>query len=294
MGYPTWVGFALFNLAEEKGIFEKHGIKVNLSVIDDESQYASAMISNSIQAIAHVIDREIVNYSSGATEQAVVGIDESLGADGLIATKEIQSIADLKNKTVAVCKSSTSYFLLLTMLEKNGIDPSELTLEDLQPSDAGAAFLAGKVDAAVTWEPWLSQASQREGGHLLASSKDYPNTIVDVVCFSSKFIEENPTTVQNFVDAWYETMAYYEANPDESSEIMGKAMGISTDEFKAQMEGVHMLNQEDNQKLFDASSSDSLLSLTDRASNFWTKLKIMDKAVTSQEFVNTSFYQGSN
>jgi NitT/TauT family transport system substrate-binding protein len=83
-------------------------------------------------------------------------------------------------KTVGLDKSSTSYFFFLTAIEKAGVAEDALTIHEMGASDAGAAFVAGRLEAAVSWEPWLSKASGREGGHVLVSSKDFPRTIVDV------------------------------------------------------------------------------------------------------------------
>ena len=41
-------------------------------------------------------------------------------------------------------------------------------------ADAGAAFVAERVDAAVTWEPWLTRGRQAPHGHLLIDSSKHP------------------------------------------------------------------------------------------------------------------------
>lgn len=90
-------------------------------------------------------------------------MDQSYGGDGIIASGEIQSVKDLEGKTVGLDKASTSYFFFLAVLNKYGVDESKIEIQEMTSGDAGAAFVAGKLDAAVTWEPWLTQASQREG-----------------------------------------------------------------------------------------------------------------------------------
>jgi NitT/TauT family transport system substrate-binding protein len=42
----------------------------------------------------------------------------------------------------------------------------------MNPDDAGAAFAAGQLDVAVTWEPWITKVSGEKKGHVIFSSKD--------------------------------------------------------------------------------------------------------------------------
>ena len=56
----------------------------------------------------------------------------------------------------------------------------DVTYTNLTVPDAAAAFIAGKVDAAVIWQPWVSQI-QREGkGKVIYSSADIPGLIPDI------------------------------------------------------------------------------------------------------------------
>jgi len=50
-------------------------------------------------------------------------------------------------------------------LEKAGGPQDSLSIHEMGAFDAGAAFMAGKRDAAASREPWLSRAAGREGGH---------------------------------------------------------------------------------------------------------------------------------
>ncbi len=71
-------------------------------------------------------------------------------------------------------RSSTDYrgeFFLRALLQKNNVALTDLQVTDLQTAEAGAAFIAGKVDAAVVWEPWLTRATEQGKGRVLASTR---------------------------------------------------------------------------------------------------------------------------
>ena len=85
-------------------------------------------------------------------------MDESHGGDGIVATKDIQSIADLKGKMVAVPeRRSVASSYLNVLLKEAGLSEADIETVDLSAEDAGDAFLMREVDAAVTWEPCLTQ-----------------------------------------------------------------------------------------------------------------------------------------
>ena len=74
---------------------------------------------------------------------------------------------------------------MLTVLKKAGLTDKDV---EVVPMSAGAAFMAGKVDAAVTWEPWLSKGASANG-KVLVSTKDLPGIIVDSISFRKEVIE---------------------------------------------------------------------------------------------------------
>ena len=64
---------------------------------------------------------------------------------------------------------------------------------------AGAAFVANKVDAAVTWEPWLSRGKKTDFGHLLVDSSTTPGLITDVIIVTKDYVAKHPKEVLEFV-----------------------------------------------------------------------------------------------
>ncbi len=213
IAHATWVGYGPLYIAKDKGMFDKYGLDVQLMVIEDESQYAAALASGNIDGLGNVLDREVIHFAKGTPEVVVLAMDESAGGDGIVSSAEIKTLADLKGKSVGLDKSSTSYFFFLTAIEKAGVSEDSVNISEMGSSDAGAAFVAEKLDAAVTWEPWLTNAGQREGGHVLVSSKDYPRTIVDVLVLRKDVADAHPEAPVNLTKAWFEAVEWYNANP---------------------------------------------------------------------------------
>jgi NitT/TauT family transport system substrate-binding protein len=287
VAHATWVGYGPLHIAKELGYFKEQGLDVNLTIIEDESQYAAALASGNIDGLGNVIDREVIHFAKGTPETVIFAMDESTGGDGVVAAGDIKAVADLKGRTVALDKSSTSYFFFLSILEKNGVKEDEVNIQEMGASDAGAAFVAGKVDAAVTWEPWLTNAGQREGGHVLMSSREMPGTIVDVFVMNDNFMAKHPEAPAKMARAWFKAIEWYKANPAKGDEIMAKAFGLSAAEVADMAKGVTFKGAAEN--LAFVKPGQGLYAVADRAIRFWKEKGIIEKDVTAADFVTDKF-----
>src|ERR1700685_776804 len=83
----------------------------------------------------------------------------------------IKTVADLKGKKVALNKGSNVHFLLVKLLEKAGVQYTDIDTIFLTPADARAAFERGSVDAWAIWEPFLSAAERQTGARILVNGQ---------------------------------------------------------------------------------------------------------------------------
>ena len=103
----------------------------------------------------------------------------------------ITSIQQLKGKKIAVAEGSSAEYHLLRVLEKAGLTPKDVTLENLQPAQALAAFSSGAVDAWDVWSPYIEQAEAQKGARILAGGSGFGTEYSYEV--ASKSAIANPT-----------------------------------------------------------------------------------------------------
>ncbi len=82
----------------------------------------------------------------------------------------IKTVADLKGKRVAYNKGSNVQYFLVKLLEKNGLNYSDVQSVHLPPPDARAAFEKGAVDAWIIWDPFLASAQKTLDAQLLVDA----------------------------------------------------------------------------------------------------------------------------
>jgi NitT/TauT family transport system substrate-binding protein len=226
-------------------LFETEGVKVELIRIEDTGARKSSMIADRVDAYGASVDGVALDAAQGMPGRIVMAFDQSNGADGIIAKNEIRSIQDIKGRTVAVQPGLTGHFLLMYVLAKNNLDYESVKITDMDSDKAGAAFASGKVDVAVTWEPWLSQA-QQNGGHKLITSADLPGVIVDTLCVTDKAHAERREQVKSVVRAWFAALDYMHSHPDEATQIMAQAYGLTAEQANYYLSGVKFLGKSEN------------------------------------------------
>jgi NitT/TauT family transport system substrate-binding protein len=296
IAHSTWVGYGPLYIARDKGFFKKNGVDVDLVKIEKPTERFPAMIAGKIDMIASTVDAALLYMKKPDDFQYVVAIDDSNGGDGVVANKDIQSVADLKGKKVAFAQGSVSQFYLDVLLTKAGLKESDLTAVDMGPGDAGTAFVAGKVDAAVTWEPHLTKGKQSPHGHLLTDSSQTPGLITDVLIANSSWIKQHEKEVKSIVAAWNEAVAYYQSNPEESIAIMAKGVGGFLEdpkEFKETLSGIKFYGADGNKTFFGTKEKPGpLAQVVQNAIDIWSSHDKLQVQTSPQLLINYSFVGG--
>ena len=105
-----------------------------------------------------------------------------MGAKGdtIVVPKDsdIQSVADLKGKKVAVAEGSSANYNLLAQLAKADLSYEDVEVKPLQPADALAAFTNKHVDAWAIWDPYTSQAELEADARILVDGGGLVNGMV--------------------------------------------------------------------------------------------------------------------
>jgi NitT/TauT family transport system substrate-binding protein len=245
-----WTGFAPLTLAEKEGLFKKHGVDVEIKFIAQKERHL-AMAAGQVQAIATTVDTHVSYTAAGVPLTQVLLLDKSNGGDGIVVRAPIQKIQDLKGKTIAVDGAGTTpYFTMVYMLKQNGMSAKDLTLATLGPQPAAQAFVAGQFDAAVTYEPYLSQVrANPQAGKILVTTVDYP-CVVDTVAFSPDYIKANPKVVKAVADGFFDALEMIKTNPTKSNEVMGARVNQTGEQFAGSAKFIQWQDRAANKAYF--------------------------------------------
>jgi NitT/TauT family transport system substrate-binding protein len=288
VGVVTWVGSGPFFLAKNKGLFGDSNVQI--SIIDDAAGRRAALSQGSIQAMAATVDDFANAAAAGLPAVAILKTDDSFGGDGIVASADIKTVKDLAGKTVAFPQGMPSHFFLIEILKRNGLSLKDLNVRYMEAGQAGAAFVAGKVDAAVTWEPWLSKAAEREGGHVLVTTRDSPGLISDIVVASRDAAANRAGDVTAFVRGWFSAVDYLHAHPKDSNALMAKALSLPLDQWDSILAGIRYSDLANNRDYFGLGGSPSKFdAVFTTAGEVWQRQGLVDKPASATDHVDTRF-----
>jgi NitT/TauT family transport system substrate-binding protein len=296
LAHSTWVGYGPFYIARDKGFFKEEGVDVELVIMEDTPIKMGALMAGQIDLVASTVDEFPIYMKPGKMLHYVLAVDNSKGGDGVVANKDITSIAGLKGKKVAFEQGSVSQFFLNALLKDNGMTEADIEPVNMAATDAGVAFAAKQVDAAVTWEPALSQGAKSEHGHMLLTSADKPGLITDVVATTAETAVEKKDDIAAFVRAWYKAVDYSKSNPDDANAIMAKGVGGWLEDpkvFAETLGGIEYLDKTKNIEFFGTAAAPGQIEKTlGAALDIWKSFGRIQVDVKPADMIDYSFING--
>lgn len=137
----------------------------------------------------------------------------------------IKTVADLKGKTVAFAKSSSSNYLIVKVLESSGLTWDDIKPAYLSPADARSAFEQGDVDAWAVWDPFYAVAEAKANARVLRDSNGLV-TNRDFYLSSQRFAQQNPAILDAIREETQAVAAWADANPDQVVELLAPILKI--------------------------------------------------------------------
>ncbi len=269
IGGVAWPGFLALYLAQDKGYFKEAGLDVDVKIYSGYQGVTDDYVAGRIQGKANLTLDAVDEAYRGLDHKAILVMDYSNGGDAVIASSQIKSFRDIKGKKVGYEFGTLMEFLLTYALQQHDLSLKDIQSFDLHAEEAMQALVAGKVDVAVTHEPFLTVALNKTKGNIIYSSADAPGVITDILTFRTDFIEANPETIDAIVQAYFRAFNFWKSNPEEANALIGKRLGISGDEASTQLLKIIMLDEHDNETAFTyAAGFDSIYGNMRRTGDF--------------------------
>lgn len=217
--------------ADGKSIFEKHGLTVTSQSINTGPAILQQLTGGSVDIALAGVPPTISAIEGDPTVKIVAAVQSN--GSGIIVGKSsgITKVTDLKGKKIAIpSKGSIQDIMLRQLLAKNNIDyDKDVTVSAVAVGNQIGAITAGTIDAAITWEPFVSTAVVNDSANVLVRSEDiWPNHPCCCISTSTKMISENADTLKAFFLAIKEANDYIKANPADAATIVAAAISGDT------------------------------------------------------------------
>lgn len=220
----------VFQVAAHKEIFEKYGIQVEIVQFATPAEGINALFIDQVD-IAWGADFPVLNAISKGDYSIIAStnsdnLDKNASMWKLFVRDEIQNPEDLKGKTVSDMRGTFIPYLWDEYLKENQLQDGDVKLVGQGGFDeAYVALKSNDVQAAwVTGATMIEKFKNIEGVHELTDMSKTNVRIGSSVIVPNSLLKENPKAIENFLRAIEEASRFIEENPEETAEIMYKAV----------------------------------------------------------------------
>lgn len=303
----TWGGYAGgilenngFKANKDSAFWKDFNVEVELKVIDDYPASRDAFKlggdkDGGVDIMWATVDSFALEYDTikDLNPVTIMQYDWSRGGDAVAVSKEIQNVSDLKGKRIAVAEGTPSHYFALYMLSQADLSTTDVNwVYTASAIEAAQLFQQGKVDAGVSWSPDVYNAAEaREGGHILASTKEATSLIADIFVARGDFVKKHPELAAKFVLGWLDGVDKVNKNPEPVYKLMVDGFeGIGMDDAKGMLGDVKLPSYSENLAFFEI-SGDQLRGYSDiytEAQNLWRTLGKTSGRMNPKDTVDTS------
>ena len=222
-------------LAERLGYYRAEGLDVAAQDFPGGSKALESLLGGSADVVCGFYDHTIQMAAEGREMQAFVAMLRYPGfvlAASPATTRHIAKIEDLKGAILGVtAPGSSSNMILNYLLVKHGLSAQDVSITGIgATATAVAAMERGKVDAAILFDPAITQLSKRvstvsiledtrseEGVERVFREKNYP---ASVFYSNAAWVAGNPDVARRLASAIVKTLQWMQQHSPE--EIMEK------------------------------------------------------------------------
>ncbi len=284
-----WIGWGSAHLAEVKGFFKEEGIEVQHIAFQSVTEVNTALLSKKID-MSWLVALDLLVLAAKAPDLKFIYASDYSGEVDAIVGNGINSAADLKGKKLA--REDVPYEVVFTnkYLASVGLTDKDVKIESLAVADAHAAFVAGKVDAATIYEPFITKALKgRPGSKVLYTAKG-SNTIANGLAAESSVLQSRKEDIMAYLRAIEKGMKFAEANPQEANALLAKWTSAAPEEVSAQMPLVRIMNLTANKSIvFDEKNPLNAINSIDSAAPLLVKAGKITKVLAGKDLVDSSF-----
>ena len=299
-----WV-YAMANapalIAEKKGYYEAEGLRAAVHSFGDGPMIQQAIAAGELD-IAYIGTPPVYQWFSRGLETRIIA-KVNYGQAAVIASRSssVKSLADLRGKKLAgVAKGSGMDVLLrgYVLKEAAKLDPeNDLTIVQMPPGNMNAALERQVVDAAFTWEPFVSLALARGDARLILDVNqalpDYPWYVVVGV---PKILQERPDDIAKLLRAHRKAIAFLQEHQEEANGIIAETFNLEPlQTIDGKTLAPEAIVREARKRLGWSDKLESTdLQFIQRLIDYSLALGFLNKPVTLEQIVDTRFQNNAD
>lgn len=217
--------FSQFYVGKLAGLFEKHGLDVEIKTGASGSAMVPYLINDQVNAAYGSDLAGVVNHNVDAKVVAVADGTYLLKWLSVVA-KNIPDLAGLKGKKVGVAKGTGGEIFWAGVIKKFNLNPSDYTVVNIEAPEMLAAIERGDIDGFATWEPWPTRTLQAvKGTKILVDAEGIYNNR-NYIYMNRDWIEQHRDAAERFVAALAEANDVINQDRPKATQMVAKFLNM--------------------------------------------------------------------
>ena len=241
-----WPGYEPLYLAQQIGYLPES--KANIFELPSSDITLEAFRNRSADMATLTLDEAMDLLQGGVRLRIVMVLDSSNGADAVMATPGVKTLADLKGKRIGILNIPLGVYMLSRTLDAAKLTRADVEVLPSAESKHEEMYRQGNADAFITFDPFKTRLADL-GAHVIFDSSRIPNEIFDLMLVHEDVYQNRREDVCNVARQWFRTLSYMKQSPDEAAASIGKRLGVSASEYTAMVSGIQTPTLQDNLEL---------------------------------------------
>jgi len=217
IAFPSGMNGQIVVTMDKAGIAEKNGLKAEFSSFPYGPPMMEALAAGSVDAIVTSM-LPVAAYAAKLPGDIKIVAMVNQGGHALMVAKDSPAAdpSALAGKKIGVSFGSDSHLDALIWLRDSGL-AGKAVLINIPPAELAGALSNQSVDAIVIRQPQVLRLQQQSGARIL---KSWPLRYVTIA--KTKFINEHPKQLQEYLAALRDTTLFMSQHPEQSAAWFGE------------------------------------------------------------------------
>jgi ABC-type nitrate/sulfonate/bicarbonate transport system substrate-binding protein len=195
--------FSAYYVAQQEGLFKKHGLDVRINTGPSGSAMVSFLINGQIES---AFGSEIAGVANHNLDPNVVVVAQATRLVRWIAIvgRNVDDLEQLKGKKIGVARGSGGEVFWLALVDKLKLNAADYTVVNVEAPEMIAALERGNIDAYAVWEPWVTRGLAAVKNTKVLRDQEGILEQGVYIYMNRGWIKKNPEQAEGFVRALIE------------------------------------------------------------------------------------------
>jgi taurine transport system substrate-binding protein len=223
--------------------------KVDFMTVNSGAQVVAAMAGDSLDICNVGSSPMVVGFCNGL-KISMVYIEKVITDSECLAVRKdsgINSLKDLKGKSIALPFNTSVHFAMLAVLKTAGLQVNDVKLINMRPDSITATWRRKEIDAAYIWHPILGDLVAQDGKVLFSTGelKNQGTLVFDGIIVRNDFKQKRPDLVLAYLKEYDRMCTLYRDKPQEVAATLSPYLSLTPEKTMEYLKTFHSLTSKE-------------------------------------------------